>query len=541
MQKVLIVDDDFTARINLKTMIDWDKNGFELCGEAENGQYAITMIKDTMPDIVITDMNMPIMDGVALIQYIGLNYPDIKSIALSGYDDFQYVKESLKNGAVDYLLKHKLDDSSLLKVLKIASDKINREHKIMKQFVQSRKILRQNFIRSLVLGDICELSVIQDKAMELELPLDHSPLAMVVISIDDFQQIKKRFAEDRAIGLISSIVDLIEGILADMGNAVMSVVDDGKFVILFHFTIRSELFIYNHMSTTVKRIRESMKRYLNISACFSLGRLFYHIVEINRLYKEANEMLHEKIITGRDQIFKESTNLGNTVDFFNLDVKDEKQIMLAIKAGDIEKISQYLDDIFDRIAELRINYKSIQMICIELIGIANRIARDSAIDIKELYNNNDIPYDGMKKYETIMDVKQWIVTIYQRLVTLLLGSNTMQGNYTEPTNKALEYLRKNYTKDISLNQTAEYIGVNSSYLSRVFKEDYGMGFTEYLNNVRVKQAKYLIERTDTKLKEIVIQVGFNNYTYFFKVFKMIAGITPVEYKIKCKSGEWESG
>ena len=536
MLKVLIVDDDFTARSNFKTIIDWKKNGFELCGEATNGQNAIGMITDNLPDIVITDMNMPVMDGVALIEYIGVNYPDIKSVALSGYEDFQYVKESLKNGAVDYLLKHKLDDISLLKVLKTASDKISREHNLMKQFAQSRKILRQDFIRRLVLGDICDMSVIKDKTKELELPIDRSPLAMVVISIDDFKHIKKHFAEDKASGIISSIVDLTEEILQDMGNAVMSAIDDGKFVIIFHFAVHSELFIYNHVSTTVRRIRESMKRYLNITACFSLGRLFYNIGDISRLYKEVDEMLSEKIIMGKDQIFRESANLGNTVDFFNLDVKDEKQIMLAIKAGDIEKISQYLDDIFNRITELRVSYKSIQMICIELIGIANRIARESTIDIKDLYNNNDIPYEEMKKHETIMDVKKWIGAIYQRLITLLLGNN-MHGKYTEPTNKALEYLRKNYTNDVSLNQTAEYIGVNSSYLSRVFKEDYGMGFAEYLNSIRVKQAKYLIERTDIKLKEIVRQVGFNNYTYFFKVFKMVAGITPVEYKEKCKSGE----
>lgn len=536
MLKVLIVDDDFTARSNFKTMIDWEKNGFELCGEAANGQNAIGMIKDNLPDIVITDMNMPILDGVALIEYIGSNFPDIKSVALSGYEDFQYVKESLKNGAVDYLLKHKLDDISLLKVLKTASDKISREHKLMKQIVQSREILRQDFIRKLVLGDICDMRVIKEKAKELELPIDRSPLMIVVIAIDDFKHIKKRFAEDKASGFISSLTDLTVEILADMGNAVMSEMDDGKFVIIFHFAVHSELFIHNHVSTTVRRIRESMKRYLNITACISLGRLFYNIGEISRLYKEVDEMLSEKIITGKDQIFRESANLGNTVDFSNLDVKDEKQIMLAIKAGDIEKINQYLDNIFDRITEFRVSYKSIQMICIELIGIANRIARESALDIKELYNNNKIPYEEMKKHETIMDVKKWIGTIYQRLITLLLGYN-MHGKYTEPTNKALEYLRKNYANDISLNQTAEYIGVNSSYLSRVFKEDYGMGFAEYLNSIRVKQAKYLIERTDIKLKEIVKQVGFNNYTYFFKVFKMVAGITPIEYKEKCKNDE----
>jgi len=534
MLKIFIVDDDFTARSNLKTMIDWEKHDIEICGEAMNGQDAIAMIKNNLPDIVITDMNMPIMDGVALIEYIGLHYPDLKCVALSGYEDFQYVKESLKNGAVDYLLKHKLDSRSLLKVLKMASDKITHEHKLMAHFAQSREVLRKDFMKRLVLGDICDPSMIKLKIKELELPIDVSPLAITVVSIDDFNLIKKRFTEDEGSGLISSVVNVTEEILRDMGNAVMTYIDDGKFVIIFHFTIRSELYIYNHVSTTVKRIRQSIKRYLNITACFSLSKLFYNIGDISKLYKEADKMLNEGIITGKDQVINESTQISNTVDYFNLDIKDEKQIMLAIKSGDREKISLYLDGIFGKIIELRVSYKSIQMICIELIGIANRIARESSIDVKEIYNNNDIPYDEMKKHETIVDVKIWINGMYERLIHLLLGA-TINNNYTEHTKKALEYLQKNYTNDLSLNQTADYIGVNSSYLSRIFKEDCGLGFAEYLNIVRVKQAKYLIEKTDIKLKDIVKQVGFNNYTYFFKVFKIVAGITPVEYKEKCKN------
>lgn len=540
MLKVLIVDDDFTARSNFRTMIEWEKNGFSICGEVTNGQEAILMLQDNLPEIVITDINMPIMDGVELIKYIGCQYPDIKTVALSGYDDFQYVKESLRNGAVDYLLKHKLDSTSLLNVLKTVSDKISQKHTLMKQLVSSREILRQDFIRRLVLNDLSDEIVIKDRIKELELSIDCSPLAIAVISIDDFKHIKQRFIEDKASGLLSSVVDLIQEILKDMGNAVMSVVDDGKLVIIFHFAVRSELFIYNHMTTTVKRIRESMKRYLNITACFILGKLFYHIGDISRAYQEADQMLSEKIIEGNDQVFGQGKVIAHTAEFFNLDVKDEKLIMIAIQAGEIEKAHQYLDGIFYRIIEHKVSYKSVQMICIELIGIANRIARESAIDVKELYHNNDIPYDEMKRHETMIDVKNWIVTVYKQLIKLRLNSN-MNGNYTELTKKALEYIRKNYTCNVSLNEAAEYIGVNSCYLSRVFKEDYGMGFVECLNSIRVKEAKYLMQSTDIKLKDIVRQVGFNNYTYFFKVFKMVAGITPVEYKGKCKNSQLVSG
>ncbi|AIF50490.1 response regulator [Pelosinus sp. UFO1] len=535
MLKIVIVDDDFTARSNFKTMIDWEKYGFVLCGEANNGQNAIAVIEASTPDIVITDMFMPLMDGVALISYLSVHYPDIKSIALSGYEDFDYVKESLKNGAVDYLLKHKLDSVTLLKVLRIASEKINREHKVMKQLVQSREILRQDFIKRLVVGSMYDRQLISKTVKELELPIDVSHLLLVVVAIDDLQFLKKRFTQEEMSRFISSVKDVMEDILQDMGNGIMSFIDEGKFVIIFHFgTIRSELYIDNHVATTVKRIRDSFKRYLNITACFSLSRLFHNIRDISKLYKEINETLSEKIIAGQDQIFRESSHLGSGIDFFNLDVKDEKLIMMAIKAGNTKSVTHYLTVVFDKIITLKVSYKAIQMICIELIGIANRIARESSIDVKEIYSNKDIPYDEMKKQETIMDVKKWIGGVYERLINLLLSADDSES-YTESTRKAIQYIRRNYTQDVSLYQAAQEIGVNSSYLSRTFKEDCGTGFTEYLNNIRVTQAKYLMERTDIKLKEIVKMAGFNNYTYFFKVFKVMTGRTPVEYKAICKS------
>lgn len=534
MFKVFIVDDDFTARSNFKTMLDWEKNGFTICGEAANGQNAIPIIEDSSPDIVITDMNMPLMDGVALIAYLSVHYPEIKSVALSGYEDFDYVKESLKNGAVDYLLKHKLDPVSLLKVLKTARDKISQQHTFMKQLVQSREVLRQDFLKRLILGDICDKNVIMNKIEELELFIHISPLLLAVVTIDDFQLVRERSTQEEVNRFRSSLRDVIEEIVRDMGNAVMSFVDEGKCSILFHFgMIRSELYIYNHVTTTIKRINESIKRYLNRTVRFGLSKVFHNIEEVNKIYKAVNGKLDEKNMEDMEEAIKKSPHIGNAVDFFNLDVQDEKQIMMAIKAGNMEKVTLYLTAIFDKILTQKVGYKAIQMICIELIGIANRIARESSIDVLEIYSNKDIPYDEMKRHETIMDVKEWIIGVYERLIHLHLGVD-INENYAESTKRTLQYIRNKFTQDISLYQAAQDIGVNCSYLSRTFKEDCGTGFAEYLNSIRVAQARYLIEHTDSKLKEIVKQVGFNNYTYFFKVFKLVTGKTPVEYKEQFK-------
>jgi len=535
--RVLIVDDDSVARTNLKTLIDWEKAGFDVCGEAANGNSAIQAIKNNIPDIVITDMSMPIMDGVALIEYIEMNYTHIKVIALSGYDDFDYVRQSMKGGAVDYLLKHKLNPELLLNTLMAAQkvifkDREENEHiqKLNDQLTESRIVMKGNFIRQLVLGGISEKDEIQGKIEELGLSIDTRNLEVVAVEIDDFHFIQERFNIKEIYKLISSIADISTDILNDMGKAVISHIEAGKFVIIFSFgNMRSNLYIFNNVITTIDRVKTSIKRYLNITACFSLSSLFNDITEISKYYKEAEIALKDKFFKGKDKIIRGSSavNIGN--EFLNLDINDEKMIINCLKSIDRQKVRDCITAIFEKILKNRASQKSIQMICAELINIINRVARESAIDTKMIYSDEDIPYNEMKKYETITEVQEWILNIYEKLISLLEVSK-INSDFTEPTKKAMEFIQRNFDKNISLNDAALYIGVNSSYLSRVFKEDYGKRFTEYLNLIRVEHAKFLIENGGSKLKEVVKLVGFNNYTYFFKVFRDVLGMTPLEYE-----------
>jgi two-component system response regulator YesN len=178
------------------------------------------------------------------------------------------------------------------------------------------------------------------------------------------------------------------------------------------------------------------------------------------------------------------------------------------------------------------DFKSTQMICVEMINILNRVAREMSIDIGRIYSDADIPYDEMKKYETITDVKQWILDIFLKFIDLI-EVYQIKTDFSENIQKSVEYIHKNFKRNISLNDVAEYIGVSSSYLSRTFKEECGKGFVEYLNFIRVEYVKRLIEDGNGRLKDIIVEAGFNSYTYFFKVFKSMMGMTPAEYEETC--------
>jgi two-component system, response regulator YesN len=542
MLKVLIVDDDILTLTGLKTMIDWEKEGFEICGEAKNGANAIQLINNDPPHIVITDMNMPGIDGIGLMEFIEKERPQIMVIALSGYADFDYVKQSMEKGAIDYILKHKLSFSALLNALDTARQNLlsiieenNEKQKVNEQLDTARTLLKQEFMSRLVSGSITNKSLIEHSIKKLNLAIDLRNLTLCLIEIDDFLFIEDKYTIDEKNNLIKAFIDITQNVLSDFGKVVISYLEKGKFIIIFSMgSLNNNYYMHNQITTIIDRIRTSIKRYLNITACFSISNSFNDITETYKYYSRTEKVLKEKFYKGKDLILSQNTDENPKENFISLNINDEKYLTSITGACDRLKVNSFINDIFSKIVDSKASYESIQMVSAEMIHIVNKVAKQSDIEILKIYSNEDVPYSKLQKYGNINDIKQWILGIYDKIITLIEDLK-VGPDYSENTRKAIGYIRANYGKNISLKDVSEYIGVNSSYLSRIFKEDCSIGFSEYLNVLRVEKTKLMIEEHKFKLKDIVTEVGFANYNYFFKVFKDITGLTPLEYEESLKN------
>ncbi len=544
MYKVLIVDDDNLTRMNLKMMIDWTHYGYDICGEAVNGQNGIELIESLHPDIVLTDMKMPVMDGVALIEWIDTNRPMIQVIALSGYDDFNYVKDSMKLGAIDYIIKHKLEPELLLSVLEVASNRIIKRREDLReknhfenQLQLAQGHLRQQFLRALLYGEILDTAEMGQNIGRLHLNLEPYNLVVIVLEIDDYyflvekaseQEVKKR--------IIDVFVEIVQQILNESKQAYVVHLEQGKFAIIMSLgKSYSKLYVYNQMYQIIERIRMSMKRYLNLTACFGVSPVCPKLEKINLYYQNAERLLNEKFYKGKDQLFMDVPQKIMKNDFVTLTSQQETDILISFKTYDEEKLMKALDEIFAEVMKQRLNHNATHMIVAELINIASRVANQAGIKMDQIFHANDVPYSKMQKYDTIVDVKNWISEIHYQLLMLLKQNMYETHPYSENTKKALDYIHKNYHIDMSLEDMASYINVSSSYLSRIFKEECKVSYSRYLNQLRVNKAKLLIEKGDVRIKDIVGQVGFQNYNYFFKVFKELVNMTPLEYEEIVKS------
>ncbi|NHN29879.1 response regulator transcription factor [Paenibacillus agricola] len=542
MLKVLIVDDNALSRTDLKTMIIWESNGFYISGEASNGINALKLMEDELPDIVITDINMPLMNGIELIDYLEQHSPQVRIIALSAYDDFDYVRQSMKKGALDYVLKHQLDAALLLEILQAARSSIlkyrnerDRQNEISVELSYGKAFLRQEFIHRLIEGSISNIDEIKSKLCSLDIQIDTESLIVTVAEIDDYRLIEEKFTPIEVDVLIKTLMDISIGILGEWEKSVIVHTSKGKFILIFSIgkTV-STMYIYNRIYTILNRIRSEIKKYLNITACFGVSKVCKEVLDLRQAYHEADSILKDKFYKGKNGIFIENTSSKLEEGFFCLDIKDEKAIYSALKNLDVKSVERLIEEVFKKISSLRLSSKSTQMICAELINIVNKVAKDTGIEISKLYISEDIPYNMIQKYETLMDIKDWILGLNKKLISILERTK-IGGQLSEITKKAVGFIHRNYKTDFSLGDVADFVGVSNSYISRLFREECKMGFVEYLNHVRVENAKQYIENGELKLKEIVSCVGFNNYNYFFKVFKETTGMTPLEYEQICRS------
>ncbi|MDG0811526.1 response regulator [Cohnella rhizosphaerae] len=215
MYKALLVDDELLVRTNLKLMSDWRQHGFALCGEAANGAEALALIERERPDLIVSDLRMPVMDGLQLSSELARRYPGIKMIVLSNYDDFDYVKGTLQNGAVDYLLKHRLNASALAEALasvKALLDARPQGTDGERTDANQRLALRTRFITELIAGFYRSPEEIGHHIRMLDLKLDTKQLIPVILSIDDYRSRQSRATLKAAELERFSILNIVEEI-----------------------------------------------------------------------------------------------------------------------------------------------------------------------------------------------------------------------------------------------------------------------------------------------------------------------------------------
>ncbi|NMA65482.1 MAG: response regulator [Clostridiaceae bacterium] len=531
MFNILIVDDDYLFRSYLKNYIDYEKINCSVCYEAENGKIALDVIKNEPVHIVITDMSMPVMNGVQLISEAKRLKNELVFIALSGFEDFEYVKESMKNGAIDYILKHRISEDYLIDILVKAKKQLNVSNVSIKtdNFEHYQKNLRVEFVKHLLLEGFSDKEQ-ANKLLEQILPgINPSGIKLLLMEIDNFKTLEKKWSTPKQQNyFITQVIDICQHILDDMLPGIVAHIENSRIVILFSDDAISEKIHFANTNKIISRIKNSIKKFLNITCCVAVSSICRDITKLENYYQEVLEKMKLKFYMGYDGVFFENPPIEKCGELNHGDI-DLSEIRSWLFNYSFNKIQEKLEEIYSIFYEKRCEQEVVMAVSFELIGILVATCHEFVINVENLYIDGNIPYTQIQEADTFQQIKTTIISLYERAFEQI-RIRELPPEYSEITRKTILYLFSNYMNAISLDDVAGYIGVNNAYLSRIFKKDTGRGFIEYLNMFRIDISKRMLMDGREKLKDIASKAGFSSYNYFFKIFKEITGLTPQEYR-----------
>lgn len=538
--KVFLVEDEMVIRRGIKNSIDWEKEGYIFCGEASDGELAYPMIIKEKPDILITDIRMPFMDGLELCKLVKKELPNIKILILSGYDEFDYAKEAIRLGVTEYLLKP-ISSGKLLEALNGVSESIRREkedkdlvRKYMEEMRENTEHEKQKFFEQMIAGNLSMADALETgKKYEKNLSAGMYNLLLFRFTLGK---------ENRKSGEL----------LGEAEYAIEKLTERLEYVFEFQRGVEGWAFLLmadneEQMSERVKELskdlEEIMKNYSTIAYFGGIGQPVARLRELEESFREAERALAarftmelNRIISVEDIRMAQNVDTLDDIEITSFGEIEKTRTMLEkfLNNGAEDEIDEFVDVYINELPEE--NLKSVLMrqyiimdayivmmsFCEKIEGIEGEMQAQS----EELKNS-------MKTIQTLEEIKNYIRMLLKKIIGV---RDTISGRrYSDIIEIAKDQIRKTYMSDeISLNTIAAEVGMSPSYFSSIFSKEMGKTFVEYLTEIRMDRAKELLMCSSMKTSEIGYEVGYKDPHYFSYIFKKTQNCTPKEFRARGK-------
>ncbi|WP_313468151.1 response regulator [Carnobacterium sp.] len=497
--KILIVDDESSIRNGLLNFIDWNKNGFNIIGEAANGKEALKKIEELSPQIVITDIVMPILDGVQLSKIIQSNYPDIKIVILSSHSDFEYVKKTFQSGAVDYILKPTLNPTELLNVLKKLSADFDTTHTFL---------TIENKIESMISQYLSGYTDHIDPSL-MDNYFRDSLFCLLTIDL-------KLYANPANIKTFVQS-ELIE-ILVDY-QPILFTTNQNVLCLIFNYGIS-----YKKICSTIQMSLNNI-RIIEPTTFFVLSKEFSNINEIKPVY---DNLVHES--KNKRFFFKEAALITQEQLFIPKAVQsfDTKKYFIHLVNQNFIEVLENIKHRLQKMIAQKVNEN-------ELKRFANSVFYDLFSAIEE----SNFPFENLQQKRMILLTNMNSCIYLEDFSTLTHAfidelKEKLTAYYAQSNGDLisiiLQYIKEHAAEKITLNDIALKFHFNYHYLSSYFSSHFNETFPDYLNRIRIEQSVKLLKNSTMSISEVAESCGYSDISYFSKVFKKIIGKTPTQFR-----------
>ncbi len=527
LYKVILVDDEEEVREAIRKRIDWEEIGFTVAGTAENGEEALELAESCEPDVVMTDIQMPFMDGLTLLKKLKEKIPDLRSVIFSGYDDFEFAKEAIRLEAEEYILKP-VDSEELRAIFTRIRERLDEQRKqrrnvelLSKYYEDSRPIMKEQLIIGLLEGRELQFDL-ERYQRDFDLKIESAFYCAGAFRITPMQDDKENLDKNlMAVSLKQIVTDRFKDILPIEAFVYLDTV---CVLARLKSTAEQEVFI-KEMDRTCKIAH----KLLDANVCAGIGRTYGNAESIHTSFLEAKDAFHYRRFVGENQAIsiKDVEPSCPIEDYVS--EKQIRHIMRQVKVGTKESIEAEIRDFTDKLKRSDISISQLQIFYAEYVVELLRLSRGHSISPSQTGFGSINTNEEIERFSSMDEFADRLIA----LATILWEkiSNVRLDTTKKLAEDAKQYIADHFNEStLSVDEICSYLGVGTSYFSSVFKKETGMSFVTYLTQTRMNEAQRLLDTTDEKSYIIAGMVGYEEPNYFSYVFKKHFGISPSKYR-----------
>ncbi|MCD8189443.1 MAG: response regulator [Clostridiales bacterium] len=525
---ILFVDDEEEVFRVILRKLDWENLGFSVANYAKNGQEALELAEEMQPDVVMTDIKMPYMDGLELGRRMKELCPQVKIVIFSGFDRFEYAREAIKLEVEEYILKP-IDADELRGVFLRLRDKLDRERaekrdidKLHQDYMESLPVLQENFFISLIEG--CIPPEAADRLLssyQIDLPgpyyavcLVHATAASPDLEMEPFLLAVsvKKLAEEQ-------LVERWRGkVFTYLGNTVL-------------IAQLTELTEVTSLTDSLDRFCRLARHLCGAAVTIGIGQVCDNLREFAAAYAGAADAVSCRVLYGNNRAINIAEVAPAEEADGDWDPKFLQQVFRQIKTGSREDLEQAVRRCVGQVSGQRTSLQKYRLFLMELLTEIFRFGSNNRLNMDKIWGESRDIYSEALQLESPEELEQWMLALCTKMQELM--EQRRQSTTRSFVDKAEDHVREHYAdQSLSVETVCRSLGVSTAYFSTVFKKETGKAFINYLTNYRMEQAVRLLLEGDEKTYVIAGKVGYSDPNYFSYVFKKRFGVSPTRYRAK---------
>jgi two-component system, response regulator YesN len=533
MYKVMLVDDDYPVIQLLSETIEWEELGVSLQSTHENGASAFEKAMSEMPDILITDIGMPKMNGIELTKKLKDQNPNLKVAILSCHADFGFAQQALKLQVQDYLIKDTFDPDDFRKLIKKFKDTLdeqnNRKNKnlqIQNMLNQNKESVKERFIKKTIEQPNINEDNWLAEAKSLGLHLDQNAYIGSFGMIHNYSKVKELYlSEDTLNFAINNVV--AEEIKRCYPGAVHFQYGAKELFVFFPSSLILKRSALTESVASMKRIQHSLKRSLNISISFITGHGCLNYTEFKLELFQLINCVHQSFYLKPGSIVEQKEpQEAPTEDLFSRYDEAAAEMRELIMLRDEARINEFVTKWISFLEDKQFAPELVKDWVLKLL--LDLRVKLHALQLFRSQQNVDYMHNEIFEIQFLDELKSWLLNYFKSILAFV--KEVYEQTKRKEILDAFKYVTMNIEKKITLDEVSNHLYLNPSYFSRLFKKEVGETFVEYVTKMKINRAKELLEQTTDSVGKICERLGYDNQSYFIKIFKNYVGVTPIEYR-----------